>query len=217
MPPSSVGRWSLVSDVVGEPESDAVWAASWTDQLLERYGVVTRAAALADSVPGGLTSLYPVLSHMEEMGRIRRGYFVEGMGGLQFAMPGAIDRLRAAERVEGITVLAAADPANPYGTIVPWPETSAGRAARTAGAYVVLHDGDPLVFLERGGKKALLLDAAPDLLGPAASALAEIGGRFQRMAIETIDGEPVANHPLGRVLSEHGFAPTARGLAYRGR
>ena len=217
MPPSSSGRWSLVTDLIHDPATDAEWATAWTDLLLERHGVLTRAGALAEDIPGGLTTLYPVLSHMEEIGRIRRGYFVEGMGGLQFALPGAVDRLRASERIEGVAVLAAADPANPYGTIVPWPELAEGRASRSAGAYVILYDGSPLVFLERGGKKAALLTDDADLHTAAAQALADVGRRRRRMTIETIDGQPVAQHPLGSLLRESGFAPASRGLAFRGR
>ena len=217
MPPVSSGRWSLVTDLIGAPASDAAWATAWTDLLLERHGVLTRAGALSEDIPGGLTTLYPVLNHMEEIGRIRRGYFVEGMGGLQFALPGAVDRLRAAERVEGTMILAAADPANPYGTIVPWPELAEGRASRSAGAYVVLTDGVPLVFLEKGGKKAALLTDDPDHFTAAAAALAEVGKRRRRMTIETIDGKPITSHPLASVLRESGFAPANRGLAYRGR
>ena len=200
MPPSSSGRWSLVSDLIPESATDAAWATAWTDLVLERYGVLTRAAALAEDLPGGLTTLYPVLNHMEEIGRIRRGYFVEGMGGMQFALPGAVDRLRAAERVDGTVILAAADPANPYGTIVQWPPMAEGRASRSAGAYVILHDGVPLVFLERGGKKAALLTDDPDLHTAAAAALADIGRRRRRMTLETIDGQPVATHPLNTLL-----------------
>ena len=217
MPPSSSGRWSLVSDLIPESATDAAWATAWTELVLERYGVLTRAAALAEDLPGGLTTLYPVLNHMEEIGRIRRGYFVEGMGGMQFALPGAVDRLRAAERVDGTVILAAADPANPYGTIVQWPPMAEGRASRSAGAYVILHDGLPLVFLERGGKKAALLTDDADLHTTAAAALADIGRRRRRMTLETIDGQPVATHPLNTLLRESGFAPSNRGLAFRGR
>ena len=216
MPPSSSGRWSLVTDLCTEPASDAKWATAWAELLLERHGVLTRAGALAENVPGGLTTLYPVLNHLEETGRIRRGYFVEGLGGIQFALPGAVDRLRATEDNEGVVILAAADPANPYGTLVPWPEPAAGRASRSAGAYVILHDGNPLVFLERGGKRAVLLTADPGLHEAAAAALTEIGLRNPRLTIETIDGEPAADHPLGSALLHSGFAISLRGLAYRG-
>ena len=217
MPPSSSGRWSLVSGLCPTPADDAAWAAAWTELLLDRQGVLTRAGALAESIPGGLTTLYPVLNHLEETGRIRRGYFVEGLGGLQFARPGAVDRLRAAGQREEVVILAAADPANPYGTLVPWPEQTEGRAGRSAGAYVILHDGNPLVFLERGGKKAILLTRDPDLHIAAAGALTEIGQRRRRLIIETIDGEPAGDHPLGEILMGSGFAPSLKGLAYRGR
>jgi len=217
MPPASAGRWSMVSDLIAAPSSDAAWATATVELLLDRHGILTRSAALSDDVPGGLTSLYPVLNHMEEIGRIRRGYFVEGMGGMQFAMSGAIDRLRTAERVDGIAILAAADPANPYGSILDWPEVAGGRPTRSAGAYVILHDGEPVLFLERGGKKALLLNPDPEVLVPAAGALADIGTRTRRLTIETINGEPIARHPIGRILQNHGFAPSLRGLAYRGR
>ena len=217
MPPSSSGRWSMVTDLCPIPAADSVWAAAWTQLLLERQGVLTRAGALAENIPGGLTTLYPVLNHLEETGSIRRGYFVEGLGGLQFALPGALDRLRAAEQGDEVLVLAAADPANPYGTLVPWPEQAEGRASRSAGAYVILHDGSPLVFLERGGKKAVLLTREPDLHAAAAGALTEIGLRHRRLIIETIDGEPAGDHPLGPALLESGFAISLHGLAYRGR
>ena len=216
MPPSSSGRWSLVADLCLAPVSDSEWAAAWAELILERQGVLTRAGALAETLPGGLTTLYPVLNRMEETGRIRRGYFVEGLGGMQFALPGAVDRLRAAGRSAGVVILAAADPANPYGTLLPWPEYAEGRASRSAGAYVILHDGSPLVFLERGRKRAVLLTGDPALHGAAASALTEIGVRHRRLTIETIDGQPATDHPLGSVLLETGFGISLKGLAYRG-
>ena len=216
LPPSASGRWSLVSELGGVPDSDAAWATAWTDLLLERQGILTRAGALAEGIPGGLTTLYPVLNHLEETGRIRRGYFVEGMGGLQFALPGAIDRLRTESRTDGVVVLAAADPANPYGTLLPWPERAEGRASRSAGAYVILHEGVPLVYLERGGRRAVLLTHDPDFHEAAAGALTEIGVRQRRLTIETIDGRPAGDHPLGQVLLQGGFAISLRGLAYRG-
>ena len=216
LPPSASGRWSLVRDLGGTPPTDAAWATAWTDLLLERQGVLTRAGALAEGIPGGLTTLYPVLNHMEETGRIRRGYFVEGMGGIQFALPGAIDRLRAEDHADGVVILAAADPANPYGSLLPWPEQSKGRASRSAGAYVILHEGLPLVYLERGGRKAALLDHDPDLHEAVAGALTEIGLRQRRLNIETIDGQPAGDHPLGQLLLRSGFAISLRGLAYRG-
>ncbi len=215
-PPASSGRWWQVSDLLTEQPGDTAWAKAWTDALLERYGVLTRAAALAESIPGGMTALYPVLDAMEGTGQVRRGYFVEGMGGLQFAHAGAVDRLRAPDSAPTTTtVLAAADPANPYGTLLPWPESSGGRASRSAGAYVILHGGDPLLFLEKGGRRAALLTPDPEAHPAAAGALGEIGERNRRLRLETIDGQPAQSHPLGALLAETGFAPAPRGLAYR--
>ena len=220
LPPSSSGRWSLVADLCAAPATDAEWAAAWAELLLERHGVLTRAGALTENVPGGLTTLYPVLNHLEEIGRIRRGYFVEGLGGTQFALPGAIDRLRAIEPSEDVAILAASDPANPYGTLLPWPEHTEGRVSRTAGAYVILHDGNPLAYLERGGKRVILIEdinGMTDLHETAAAALREIGRKHPRLTIETIDGEPAIDHPLGAVLLGRGFTISLRGLAYRDR
>ena len=107
--------------------------------LLQRHGVLTREAVAAENVPGGFAALYPVLRAMEESGRVRRGYFVEGCGAAQFALAGAVDGLRSQRGTGHATVLlAAVDPANPYGAVLPWPKL-AGRAARAAGAFVVLH------------------------------------------------------------------------------
>lgn len=217
LPSSSSGRWSLVSDLCASTVADTEWAAAWAELLLERHGVLTRAGALAENVAGGLNTLYPVLNHLEETGRIRRGYFVEGLGGIQFALPGAIDRLRSVEPAGESVILAAADPANPYGTLLPWPEHAEGRPSRSAGAYVVMHDGEPIVFLERGGKRLLLFAEDPDLHNAAVAALPEVGLRNPRLTIETIDGGPAAKHPLGAQLLENGFAISLKGLAYRGR
>ncbi len=217
LPPSSSGRWSLVSDLCSSTVSDTEWAAAWADLLLERQGVITRTGALAENVVGGLNTLYPVLDHLEETGRIRRGYFVEGLGGIQFALPGAVDRLRSIEPAGGPVILAAADPANPYGTLLPWPKHPQGRPSRSAGAYIVLHDGRPIAFLERGGKRLLLFAGDQDLHNAATVALPDIGRRNPRLTLETIDGEPAGKHPLGAELLQNGFAISLKGLAYRGR
>src|SRR5262249_56363314 len=124
--------------------------------LLQRHGVLTREAVVAEGWSGGFTGLYPVLRAMEEAGRIRRGYFVDGLGGSQFALPGAVDRLRAAREEEGaIVALAATDPANPYGAALPWPSEAESRMARAAGAFVVIDSGELRLYLERGGRSLL--------------------------------------------------------------
>ena len=157
-PPEAAGRWSLVVDDARSDRRSLGGRRATADDgapdalataLLERHGVVTRDAVAAEGVTGGFGAVYPVLREMEERGRVRRGYFVEGLGGAQFALPGAVDRLRAARRDAGTArsparralLLAATDPANPYGAALPWPRRPSGTSAapgRVAGAYVVL-------------------------------------------------------------------------------
>src|SRR5439155_10897813 len=148
--------WSLVP--MGGTGTDR-WHALAVS-LLERHGVVTRESVMGEGVPGGFAAIYPVLRAMEEAGKLRRGYFVEGLGAAQFALPGAVDRLRA-ERTPpdgpSVHVLAAADPANPYGATLSWP--SGKRLQRAAGAYLVLVDGEPALYLERSHKGLITLPA----------------------------------------------------------
>src|SRR5213076_545339 len=115
--------------------------------LLERYGVVTREGVAAEDFGGGFSAVYHVLKAMEEAGRIRRGYFVAGLGAAQFALPAAVDLLRSMRELPDAprtAVLAATDPANPYGGIVKWPEIVAadvGRGpTRSVGSLVILVD-----------------------------------------------------------------------------
>jgi ATP-dependent Lhr-like helicase len=186
-------------------------------QLLDRHGVVTREAVLAEGTPGGFAGVYPILKAMEEAGKVRRGYFVAGLGAAQFAMPGAVDRLRASrgpEPTPEVLTLAAADPAQPYGAALPWP--SGGRPSRSAGAYVVLVDGAPAAFLERGGRTLLTF---PDVDGgPIADALAGIvkDGKLRRIELRQIDGLPAGEHALADPLRAAGFADGYRGLTLRG-
>ncbi|MGH6691870.1 MAG: Lhr family helicase, partial [Gammaproteobacteria bacterium] len=203
LPPESTGRWSLLQSrdgngAVGAPTQTAR-AHALTLALLERYGVVTRQGVAAENIPGGFSSIYPILKAMEEGGRIRRGYFVDGLGGAQFALPGAVDRLRAQRDLPDepqVHIVAATDPANPYGAAVPWPrrEDDDRRALqRAAGARVILVNGEPVLYLDRGGRSVVTLprfdtsaDAvaagvAPDAAVLAIRALAsvadEAGGR----------------------------------------
>jgi ATP-dependent Lhr-like helicase len=193
---------------------------------LERYGVVTREAVLAEGPPGGFAGVYPVLKAMEESGRARRGYFVAGLGAAQFSLPGAIDRLRA-DRDESderrVLVLAAADPANAYGAALPWPRRDDGERqalARVAGAYVILVDGEAVLYLERAGKGLLTLPAADDveLRDAALGALLGLigpGRPFSEMRIERVDREPVAKSALAEPLQALGFRPSYRGYLLR--
>lgn len=197
-------------------------------QLLERYGVLTREMALAEGVEGGFAGVYPVLKLLEERGQVRRGYFVDGLGAAQFAKPGAVDLLRAmtqpdtADRTDA-WVLAATDPAQPFGAALPWPESS-GRPSRAIGAYAVIVDGDLCAYLERGGKRLLTFEAASQhdswvqMLGSFASATGFGGSsssssRVRRLRIETIDGESANASSWAEALRAVGFTEGYKGLS----
>ncbi|HEX8952266.1 MAG TPA: DEAD/DEAH box helicase, partial [Polyangia bacterium] len=208
------GRWSTLASVVGAPPAETVRAHTRALMLLERYGVVSREAAAAESLPGGFSSVSGVLRAMEESGKIRRGHFVDGLTGAQFAHAAAVDRLRAARDVGGdavgpaVVVLSAIDPANPYGALLPWPSDG---PRRVAGAKVVLALGEPIFFVERGGKKLRLL-ARPDaideaLVEPALAALRRIAAarRHRQLRIEEVDGVPALHSPHAALLERGGF------------
>ncbi len=215
-PAHSAGRWSLTETLIQEPVSDTERQATWAELLLDRHGVVTRATVLSEGYPGGFSALYPVLTHMEETGRIRRGYFVEGLGGSQFALAGAVDRLRANDD-ESLVVLAATDPANPYGAVLPWPDPGESRLARDAGAYVLLMGGRLIGYLDKSRKGLTLMERSPESFGSLSRALAGVASRHGRTTLVTVDGEPASTSPLAGPLSEWGFATAPRGLTYRGR
>ncbi|HEV2218579.1 MAG TPA: DEAD/DEAH box helicase [Candidatus Dormibacteraeota bacterium] len=212
--PRAAGRWSLVSSLVGAGANSTERLHAEAGVLLQRHGVLTRDAVVAEGWPGGFAGLYPVLRAMEESGRIRRGYFVEGLGGSQFALPGAVDRLRTLRESGGrIVALAATDPANAYGVVLAWPD-SEGRMARAAGAYCVLDGGALVLYLERGGKSLLTHGAVGVEHMQALIAVATAGGRIE---IQKVDGAPVTESRLAPVLREAGFSSTHRGLvAYGG-
>jgi ATP-dependent Lhr-like helicase len=216
-PASGSGRWYLVRDLEAIPEALAEARATATaEQLLERHGIVTRSAVLSEGVPGGFSGLYPVLSAMEDTGRVRRGYFVEGLGGAQFGLPGAIDRLRSTAEI-GRHVMAATDPANPYGSVLDWPEHPVGRPARRSGAYVVVEDGELLALLERRGKSVLLFGAARDEPSAVAASLATLAQKGPRaLTVERVDGEPTsAGGPMSAALVANGFVVGYKGLTQR--
>jgi len=187
-------------------------------QLLDRHGVLTREAVLAEGVEGGFSGVYGILRAMEESGRVRRGYFVAGLGAAQFALPGAVERLRELREpdTETALVLAATDPAQPYGGALSWPETS-GRPARAAGAYVVLVGGECAAYIERGGRSLLTFDAASrsDVWADALASLQKTN-RVKRLVIERIDGTPATESPVAEALRAVGFSDSYRGLTLRG-
>jgi ATP-dependent helicase Lhr and Lhr-like helicase len=226
-PPAMGGRWSATPARDGDVTRRALASA---DVLLDRYGLVTRGSVATERVSGGFAAVYPVLKAAEESGRARRGYFVDGLGAAQFALPGAVDRLRAEARPADsrdpspALVLAATDPANPYGAALPWPvapPSNDGRrghqAARKAGALVVLVDGDCVIYVERGGRTLLSFRDDAAVLQPAADALALAvrDGALGKLQVERADGAPIVSSPLGDALEAAGFRPTPRGLRLR--
>jgi ATP-dependent Lhr-like helicase len=257
------GRWSLTNPVFAGSAGDGAGAASSSSSssssssrapsattgvpgperrralaelLLERYGIVTREQVLAEGIKGGFALLYEAFSNLETLGICRRGYFLEGMGGAQFALPGAVERLRASgsaparEDAGHALVLAAADPAQPYGAALPWPKREQRRArrpARVAGAYVVTVAEQPTLYVERGGRGLLTFVDEPLPSGPgpapgepqpalreALRALAEavLAGRVPKLALERIDGDPAVGSSLERELVELGFHSGPRRL-----
>ena len=254
-PPTVSGRWSLLPGR-GTAEAAGDGADQRADQgadqgadqtvrahalaltLLDRHGVLTRGAVAAERIAGGFAAVYPVLRAMEEAGQCRRGYFVEGLGGAQFALPGAVDRMRAladptrasmgrpsgpGHSPERALVLAAADPAQPYGAALPWPErpgetASSHRPGRKAGALVVLVDGSLVLYVERGGRTLLSWTDDPERLAASAVALAGAvrDGALGRLTVERADGERAGgDSPLTQALEAAGFRPTPRGLRLR--
>jgi ATP-dependent Lhr-like helicase len=186
-------------------------------QLLDRHGVLTREAVLSEGAPGGYAGVYGVLRALEESGKARRGYFVDGLGAAQFAVPGAVERLRdlrETPRDAHVLSLAAADPAQPYGAALPWP-ANAGRPSRAAGAYVVLADGVPAAYLERGGRTLITFSDGAASDWPDAIASLVKDGRIRRIEITRIDGEPVSGSPFADRLRAAGFADGYRGLTLR--
>ncbi|HEX3823327.1 MAG TPA: DEAD/DEAH box helicase [Mycobacteriales bacterium] len=218
-PPAMTGRWSATPQRSADQTRRAHAAA---EALLARHGIVTRGTVVAEHIPGGFAAVYPVLKAFEETGRCRRGYFVEGLGGAQFAVAGAVDRMRSMSSPRrdqsAAVVLAAADPANPYGAALGWPEHDGShRPGRKAGALVVLLDGELCLYVERGGRSLLSWSEDPAVVQPAADALALAvrEGMLGRLAVERADGKSVVNSSLGTALEAAGFHPTPRGLRLR--
>jgi ATP-dependent Lhr-like helicase len=233
-PPSVGGRWALAA--VREPDPTRR-AHARAEALLERHGVLTRGALATERVTGGFAGVYRVLRAMEDSGRARRGYVVDGLGAAQFAVPGAIDRLRALSRPDGApsgdaagsgpgesrlasVVLAAADPAQAYGAALGWPDTvgdTKHRPGRKAGALVVLVEGAPALYVERGGRSLLSFttDRAELAAGAQALAGAVHEGWLGSLAVERADGVGSLGSELAEVLTEAGFRVTPKGLRLR--
>jgi ATP-dependent Lhr-like helicase len=220
-PPTVSGRWFALNETVSDPTRLQL---ARTEALLGRYGVVTRGSVMAEQTPGGFAGVYRVLRELEQTGACLRGYYIDTLGAAQFASPATVDRIRTHARDDDqptsdlALTLAATDPANPFGAALPWParsdESIKHRPARKAGSLVVMHDGHAVLYLERGGKKALVFDSHPVRLAAAAASLAQTvrSRRVNRLSVETADGQPVSTTALGEALREAGFERTPKGL-----
>jgi ATP-dependent helicase Lhr and Lhr-like helicase len=211
------GRWSLTAPLFANAPGPGARLRAQAELMLERYGIVTRETVLAEGIPGGFSTLYGELGNLELLGTARRGYFVEGLGGAQFALPGAVERLRSLPEADGsYTVLAATDPANPYGASLPWPKLEGGRRpGRTPGAHLLLRDGEPVVFVERGGRGLLRLQpTGGEELEEAMRALADAvsAGHLPKLAVEKLDGEAIIGSGHEDALVGAGFSRGPRKL-----
>ena len=231
-PPSSEGRWSLTADRITGEVSPTEWSTATAQLLLSRYGVVTREVAGAEGIEGGFSAVYDVLKAMEDAGRIRRGYFVAGVGAMQFALPAALELMRSFKNASDdpdSVVLSATDPANPYGTMLKWPtlttgESSGGRGpTRTVGAIVILVDGTLAGYVARGGRQLLAFlpedePARSTMSRALARRLAAIArGEDGRggLLVSEINGIPTSEHPLAPFLIDAGFNASAMGFQMR--
>lgn len=231
-PPGSEGRWSLRAarlEGAGAPPTETERRTALVRSLLDRYGIVTREVAQAEGLEGGFSAVYDVLKAMEESGRVRRGYFIAGRGGAQFALPGADERLRLArdERAEDeLLVLAAVDPANPYGASLPWPDAPGvgARPQRVMGARVILHRG-ALVGFVGWGSEGVLTFLPPEEPAREASVRALVAGVLlgaqragrRSVLVSTLDGEDARRHAATQAFLDAGFSKGAAGLLHRGR
>jgi ATP-dependent Lhr-like helicase len=242
-PPAAEGRWTLLASRVGKGASPTERSAALAQQLLARYGVLTREAVAAENLPGGFSSIYDVLKALEDAGRVRRGYFIGGVAATQFALPAALDLLRSLKeepQEPEVIALAATDPANPYGALLPFgpasirdrkPIDSAatpdrlarGRPTRSVGATVLLVNGALAGYVGRGGRQILsfLPDDEPArtvagraLAARLAALAGEGGGRGGGLLISEIDGVPAEDHPLAAFLRDAGFITSAMGMQF---
>ncbi|NYS30830.1 ATP-dependent helicase [Pantoea sp. WMus005] len=212
------GRWSRVIRTEIAP---ARMALSLVENLLDRYGVITRGCAISEQIPGGFPALQPVLRGMEDAGRLLRGRFVAGAGGAQFADNLTIERLRMLADNPEITTealsLTAIDPANPFGAMLSWPSHASGiRLTRRQGARIVIAGGALMLYLTPSGKELLTFSDDPARLEAAVAALGVALKRDKSASftLETVDGEPVTQSPLLNTLRHAGFSRVPQGFSW---
>ncbi|MEA3273713.1 MAG: DEAD/DEAH box helicase [Pseudomonadota bacterium] len=219
------GRWWCLDELVDAGVTPTERTLARAETLLERYGILSREAAVAEALPGGFGALYPVLAGMEESGRVRRGYFIEGLGGAQFVRPGVIDRLRGLSSASDdgaseVRMLAAVDPANPWGALLPWPDAERkppARATRVSGAWVIFVDGAPVLYLGANHRRLLTFPETTrddQVLSAALRGLSDLPQRLRRgsLTIDRVDGEPVADSPIVPLMLQQGFRSDYRGM-----
>ena len=210
------GRWSLVRDLVRSAATSTERAHAWGSTLLARHGIVVKETAAVEGLGGGFGNVYRVLRSMEEAGKVRRGYFIEGLGGAQFAYPGTIDRLRRVRDDAGggdVVALAATDPANPYGWLIPWPELNAKTQStqsprRAAGSVVVLVDGEPVLYLDRNGRRLRTFDGVVEhQLLRALPALRDVARGRPRgvLTIEKVNEQSAILSDITALMQQVGF------------
>jgi ATP-dependent Lhr-like helicase len=224
-PPSAEGRWSLLSSRSAGGVSPTEWSTATAQQLLSRYGLVTREVAAAEGISGGFSAVYDVLKALEDAGRIRRGYFVGGVGATQFALPAALDLLRSlreAPEEPDVVLLSATDPANPYGTTLPWPSEpgdNSRRTTRSVGSLVFLVNGALGAYISRGARQIQVF--LPEDEPVRSTTGRAIAGRLATLAREAglliaeVNGLPTSEHPIAPFLTHAGFHPSAMGFMMR--
>jgi len=217
---AAAGRWSPVGDLFAHAPPPTERAVTRATMLLERHGIVSREVAHLEALEGGFSSIYPVLRELEERGKIRRGYFVDGLAGMQFASPGALERLRtsrnlSAEQRGSVSVISAIDPANPFGWLLPWPNAE-GALRRVPGAKVVTLEGRPLAYLDPSGHRLTTFEAANEPSGGDALVRAlrgiAVGRRGRTLRLELIDGVPARSGKFAELLEQGGFRSDPKGL-----
>jgi ATP-dependent Lhr-like helicase len=236
-PPSAEGRWSLVAGRVGPSVSPTEWSTSMAQQLLSRYGVLTREVASAEGIYGGFSAVYDVLKALEDAGRVRRGYFVSAVGATQFALPAALELMRSLRETPEqpeVVMLSATDPANAFGTMLKWPSASAhaerpglsertrveGRGpTRTVGSQVIFVNGHIAAYLSRGGRQVLVYlpedEPQRSIVGRALATQLALVARTSGLIIDEVNGMPTSKHPVAAFLQEAGFLPSAMGFMMR--